>query len=281
MLYHFKAERRILIGELLAQSGVSKSLVRKLKRIEGGITVNGQTRFTNAYAEAGEVVTLYEPEMKNDSTQPLPLEGIGILYEDKDIIVYDKPFGMPCHQSHDHVGDTLSNFNAYYTGGAVFHCINRLDKDTSGCCLVAKTSFAAHRLGGNVKKLYTAVCTGHPQNSEGVIEVPVKREDNSIIKRTCAPDGQYAKTSYKVIAENEKYSLCEISLATGRTHQIRVHFSYIGHPLAGDDMYGGTREDINRQALHCSSLVFLTDDGSEVKVTSPLPEDMKKLIFQK
>ena len=279
MLYRFKAEERIKVGELLLKSGVSKSLIRKAKRTDGGITVRGVTRFTNEYIDKGEEVVLLEAEKTNDSTAPVLLDGIGIIYQDRDIIVYDKPFGMPCHESLGHTGDTLSNFHAYITHGEVFRCINRLDRDTSGCCLVARSACAAHRLSGNVRKLYTAVCEGHLAQKEGVIEIPIKRENDSIIKRTCAPDGQYAKTSYRVIAQNDRYTLCDITLATGRTHQIRVHFAHIGHPLAGDDMYGGSREDTGRQALHCSRLEFTDSDGKAVTVSSPLPEDMKRLMY--
>lgn len=182
------------------------------------------------------------------------------------------------HPSIKHQGDTLGNFFAAKYPDITFRPVNRLDRDTSGLCIIAKNAFAAAALQNSVKKVYYAVVTGYI-DGEGIIDVPIAREKDSIIKRTVRQDGQRAVTHYKAIKSGKKYSLIEIKLETGRTHQIRVHFAYIGHPLAGDDLYGGSTEDICCQALHCGLLCFREPlTGKEITVTSPLRDDIQKLI---
>ena len=163
---------------------------------------------------------------------------VPIAFENENLVVFDKPVGMPVHPSIKHQGDTLGNFFAAKYPDITFRPVNRLDRDTSGLCITAKNAFAAAALQNSVKKVYYAVVTGYI-DGEGIIDVPIAREKDSIIKRTVRQDGQRAVTHYKAIKSGKKYSLIEIKLETGRTHQIRVHFAYIGHPLAGDDLYGG------------------------------------------
>ena len=129
-----------------------------------------------------------------------------------------------------------------------------------------------------MEKVYYAAVSGDV-SGEGTIDAPIAREQESIIKRIVSPAGQRAVTHYRCTGRSEKYSLMEITLETGRTHQIRVHFSYIGHPLAGDDMYGGSREDIDRQALHCGKLTFKEPvTGEMITVESPMADDIKRLF---
>ena len=184
---------------------------------------------------------------------------------------------MPVHESRNHRGDTLSNAVADICGGA-FRAIYRLDRDTSGIVLIAKNEFAAAKLAGRVRKDYYAVVCGKIEGS-GVIDAPIKRERESIIKRCVAPDGESAVTHYTAIKHSEKYTLVKLKLETGRTHQIRVHFAHIGYPLAGDTLYGGSTEEISRQALHCRDIYF-THPVSEKKIHifCEMPQDMKKLI---
>ena len=144
---------------------------------------------------------------------------------------------------------------------ATIHIVTRLDRDTSGLVLVAKHRHIHHLLSGqqkqgDVKRKYQAIAEGIILTDEGRIEAPIGRKDTSIMEREVREDGQYACTDYQVLARSESYTFLELQLHTGRTHQIRVHLAYIGHPLAGDDLYGGTRGKISRQALHCCSLSF-------------------------
>lgn len=264
------------VGEFLRKSGASRRLVTKLKRISGGITLNGEPARTVDIVHTGDVAALDmqsgEPLDKNpDLFAP-------IVYEDDDVIVYNKPVNMPVHPSHRHRSDTLGNLFAAQHGDMTFRPINRLDKDTSGLCTVAKNSFSAAKLSGAIEKTYFAVVCGKITGS-GRIDAPIGRCDGSVITREVRSDGQRAVTNYTVLDGNEKYTLVRIKLETGRTHQIRVHFAYIGHPLAGDDMYGGDISDIAHQALHCGGLeLLLPVSGKRLTLSAPLREDMLDLL---
>ena len=160
-----------------------------------------------------------------------------------------------------------------------FRPINRLDRDTTGLCLSAKNTLAAARVAESLKKEYVAIAQGKLSRLEGTIDQPLIRVPGSIISRKVHPDGQRAVTHYRVIEQFDDFSLVSIRLETGRTHQIRVHFAYIGHPLEGDTLYGGRTKYINRHALHCGKLSFIRpDDGVPITLFSPFPEDMARLI---
>ena len=277
MQHTFKADKPCRLSTFLRQNGVSRSLMCALKQTECGITVNGAPAHTDYMLAAGDIAAINEPSEHDYDITPSPLPAVPVIYEDSELIVFDKPPLMPTHQSMGHNDDTLANFYAHYTNGSVFRCLNRLDRDTSGCCLVALSRYGVSAVSGTVSKTYYAVCEGE-MPPQGVIDLPIRRCDDSFIKRECAPDGQQARTLYKTLAVGRGYSLCEITLETGRTHQIRVHFSSVGHPLAGDDMYGGSRGDISRQALHCGRISFITPaDGKRVTVRSPIPQDMRRI----
>ncbi|WP_124099962.1 RluA family pseudouridine synthase [Ruminococcus sp. Marseille-P6503] len=259
------------LGEVLSGRGVSRRLITTLKRIDGGITRSERTVRTVDRVSAGDEILLKERDLK--TLEPNFSLSVPALYEDECLIVFDKPPFMPVHPSVKHQGDTLGNFFAARFPEVSFRPVNRLDRDTSGCVICAKSRYSAAKLQKSFEKTYYAVCCGHPP-TEGRIDAPIARERASIIKRIVSPDGQPAVTNYRIAARNEKYSLAEIHLETGRTHQIRVHFSHIGFPLAGDDLYGGSREDYSRQALHCSSVSFIhPETGLRVSVSSPLPEN--------
>lgn len=261
---------------LLKKQGVSRRLLTKLKRQAGGITRNGETvRSVDTVYDGDEIVLRFED---TSLLEPNPELDVPVAYESGSVVVFDKPAGMPVHPSIKHQGDTLGNFFAARYPELTFRPINRLDRDTSGLCAVAKDAFAAKLLQGNIDKVYYAAVHGVTDES-GTIDAPIARERESIILRCVREDGQPAVTHFRRIAFNGRYSLEEIILETGRTHQIRVHFSSKGHPLAGDDMYGGSREDIGRQALHCGKLMFrepLTDEA--VAVASELPREILSLI---
>lgn len=261
---------------LIKDAGVSKRLISRLKRTENGITRNGSLIRTIDTVNTGDIVILQFQDTK--ILEPNFRLCVPIAFENENLVVFDKLVGMPVHPSIKHQGDTLGNFFAAKYPDITFRPVNRLDRDTSGLCITAKNAFAAAALQNSVKKVYYAVVTGYI-DGEGIIDVPIAREKDSIIKRTVRQDGQRAVTHYKAIKSGKKYSLIEIKLETGRTHQIRVHFAYIGHPLAGDDLYGGSTEDICCQALHCGLLCFREPlTGKEITVTSPLRDDIQKLI---
>ncbi len=263
--------------QILFHNNVSRRLVTKLKQVENGITVNGlHVRTIDTVCKNDIVSIMLKDEKVLEKSQHL---NVPIAYEDDDIIIFDKPAFMPVHPSHKHQGDTLGNFFAWHCSGLTFRPINRLDKDTSGLCAVAKNRFSAQNLQKSLEKTYFAIVQGNIKG-EGTISKPISRVDNSIIKRCVSPNGQEAVTHYKAISSSDIFSYIEIKLETGRTHQIRVHFSYEGHPLAGDDMYGGSLELINRQALHCGELIFVHPvTCKEICVKSELPSDMKNLLL--
>ena len=270
-----KSDNNVTVGFFLAENKVSKRLLTKLKLIENGITLNGVHCRTVDTIKEGDVVQISYTDQK--MLEPNPLLNVAIAYEDSNVVVFDKPPHMPVHPSIKHQGDTLGNFFAALYPNLTFRPVNRLDRDTSGLCIVAKNPYAAKIIQNQIKKTYVAVVCGNIEGS-GTINLPIAREPNSIIKRMVSNDGQYSVTHYKHISSNEKYSLLEIFLETGRTHQIRVHFSHIGFPLAGDDMYGGNTCDISRQALHCSKLDFLDFiTNNIITVSSKLPNDIQIL----
>lgn len=260
---------------LRGRNGVSARLLAKLKHREGGITCNGEPIRSIDTVRSGDVIVLDMGE--NAAAEPNPSLYAAIAYENESLVVFDKPAGMPVHESHGHRGDTLANYFAHLYPELSFRPVNRLDKDTSGLCLVAKDAHAANLLQGSCDKVYFAAVEGITDEA-GTIDAPIAREQESVILRCVREDGRPAVTHYRRIACNSRYSLLEIRLETGRTHQIRVHFAHIGHPLAGDDMYGGSTSDIPRQALHCGRLMFtLPLTGEAVTVESELPEDIRLL----
>lgn len=200
------------------------------------------------------------------------------VFENENLIVFNKPAGMPVHPSIRHQGDTLGNYFSSLFPELTFRPVNRLDRDTSGLCVIAKNALAASSLQGECRKIYYAAVHGIIEES-GTIDAPITRRQQSIITRCVSPEGRRAVTHYRRLSFNDKYSLAEIVLETGRTHQIRVHFSHIGHPLAGDDLYGGLRENISRQALHCGEMSFTEPvSGELITVNAPLPEDIEGLF---
>lgn len=233
---------------LTEKKGVSKRLLTKLKRIPMGITRNGLPIRSIDIVCNGDIIKLNLSDEK--FLEPNPELKVPVIFENEDIAIFEKPAGMPVHPSIKHQGDTLGNCFAYLYPEFTFRPVNRLDCNTSGLCAVAKNSYGASHYQGKIKKTYFAVAEGITEES-GTINAPIARERESIILRCVREDGQKAVTHYKRLLFNEKYSLLEVNPETGRTHQIRVHFAYIGHPLAGDDMYGGKTDIINRQALHC------------------------------
>lgn len=263
----------------LKRRGFSRKLITTLKHT-GGLTRGGIIlRSVDTLAAGDEVRVLIED---SGAVVPNPDIKAGIAFENDDIVVFDKPPGLAVHPSIVHYGDTLGNLYAALYPDSAFRPVHRLDKDTSGLCACAKNKLAAALLckegGGRIEKTYFAVVSGEI-TSAGEIDLPIGRADDSIIKREVRPDGQRAVTLYKPVLFRNGKTLLEISLKTGRTHQIRVHFAHIGFPLCGDEMYGGDRAEISRQALHCGKMrLKLSAAEDTIELQSPLPPDIAVLL---
>ena len=260
---------------LMSVKGLSRRLITKIKYSEG-IMVNDNVSRTVDIIKSGDNVSVIMEDEKC-LEENLSLD-IPIVYDDDDIVVFNKPFGTPVHPSIRHYNDTLGNYFSALFKGVSFRPVNRLDKDTSGLCVVAKNAFAAAELQKSVDKTYYAVVKGEP-DEEGEINLPIAREDGTIIKRKVDEAGQEAITRYKSVMRKNGYTLLEIKLLTGRTHQIRVHFSHIGFALVGDELYGGDMSVIKRHTLHCKTLEFIHPVTKEkVVVDSEIPDDMAMLF---
>ncbi|MBR2100861.1 MAG: RluA family pseudouridine synthase [Eubacterium sp.] len=265
------------IKDYLKAFGVSSALLTKLKKTENGITKNGEfARAIDTLCE-GDILKI---RIEGSGHMPRPCEmDVEICYEDEDIIVFNKPPFLPVHESRNHIGDTLSNFCAFHLGeDTAFRAVFRLDRDTSGLVLVAKHELAASKLAGRINKDYYAAAQG-TINESGIIDLPIARCGDSIIKRKVDENGERAVTKYEPISHRNTSTLLKINLETGRTHQIRVHLSHIGHPLLGDDLYGGDTSLINRQALHCKTIYFTHPiSEKEMTVDCEFPDDFKNII---
>ncbi len=231
---------------LKKEFGASSSLIKYLK-LNGRLRINGEICRSVDVLRQGDVLTA-DVEENEASENIVPTDiPLDIVYEDEYIMAVNKPKNMSVHPSIGNFDRTLANGVMYYWAQKgeyhKFHAVTRLDKDTSGLCIIAKNSFSHNALSVQMKngkfiKRYKAIVWGRLENSEGTIDSPIKREKEGILKRTVSPDGKRAVTHYRVLKENEKFSLLDISLETGRTHQIRVHFASIYHPLVGDWLYG-------------------------------------------
>ena len=271
---------------LKAQEFPHQAIVQ-LKKTQEGICRNGIWAYVNEKLVTGDLLSLTLIEDEADtSIMPLYVP-LSILYEDEDLIVLDKSANMPVHPSMNHHEGTLANGLMYYfkekNENFTFRCINRLDRDTSGLTIVAKHLLSGGILSRQVsareiKRTYRAICSGYVEDF-GVIDAPIARKEDSTIERCVNfEQGERAVTHYKRIAyDNEKdVSLVELHLETGRTHQIRVHMKYIGHPIIGDFLYNPDYRFCNRQALHSASLCFKHPiTKKEMHFASPLPEDLK------
>lgn len=273
------------IHELLKAHGYSSAVIRHLKETENGIQRNGVWARVYEPLASGDTVTILlteEASSENIVSTPLPLD---IVYEDEDLLIINKPAGMPIHPSQGNYDNTLANACAYYFQQKgepfTYRCINRLDRDTTGLLILARHAYSASLLSSMVAKReihreYLALATGLVPDS-GVIEAPIARVDGSTIEREVNFEtGEFARTHYKCLEYKNGYSLVSLKLDTGRTHQIRVHMKYIGHPLPGDFLYNPDYSVIRRQALHSYRLTFTHPiTGKELQFTAPLPDDMK------
>ena len=253
---------------------VSARLLTRLKRTENGITRNGELLRSIDKVNAGDVITIKFP---NEEISVEPTEGkLDVLFENKNILAVNKPPFMPVHPVHDHIFDTLANIVAYYQiqndESYTFRAVNRLDRNTSGIVIIAKDRLTASILPNTVKKKYTAICEGKLFGS-GTIDAPLALKEGHTICREVHADGVRAVTHWKSLAVKGNHTMLELVLETGRTHQIRAHMAHIGHPLSGDDMYGGHLDIFDRQCLHCSQAEF--EDiysGEKIVIDCPAKE---------
>ena len=280
------------VSRVLRQKiGLSGTVLKRIKWQEEGILLDGCRVNANVRVHAGQKLNILLSDP--DPEQPFPATPgpVNIVYEDRDLTVVDKPAGLAVHPGPGHYTDTLGNYLLwhYQEEGerAKLHPVHRLDKGTSGLMVIAKHSFAQDRLSLQLhtpefRRMYLALCEGCPEPEEGLIDMPIGQSDESIRKREVRLDGDAARTRYRVIRTCGGLSLVALELETGRTHQIRVHMSAIGHPLAGDLLYGAEDSGlISRPALHSSRLELVHPVTREkLQWDSPLPEDMKNLIPQ-
>ena len=271
----------------LKQMGISTTHWKKVK-FSGTFRRNGELISHPALLKVsgGDIISWELTEDTDILPEDLPLD---IRYEDAALLVVNKPCGQLVHPTNRETAGTLANaVLGYYVRRGIhvaFHPLHRLDRNTTGLLLIAKQPHLHHQLSPKGKKLfrreYLAIIPGTLSPPSGTIDAPIARDPESIIRRCIRADGQDAVTHYETLRSFSGMSLLKLRLETGRTHQIRVHLAHLGHPLIGDDLYGGTRECIKRQALHAFRLSLshpLT--GKELSITAELPDDMKALLIK-
>ena len=290
MRFEFIADEHVKVKTFLKKHDVSKGLLAKIKYRGGGILVNDEPQNAIYLLDIGDKVTIDIPKEEGFESLEAISKKLKVVFEDDHFLILDKPAGVASIPSVNH-SNTMANYvKAYYIDSGYenhqVHIVTRLDKDTSGLMLFAKHGYAHARLDKQlqkraIEKRYLALVKGDGLlEKEGEIIAPIARDEDSIITRRVAKGVKYAHTSYKVIEQFGNIYLLDIHLHTGRTHQIRVHFSHIGFPLLGDDLYGGSlTEGISRQALHCHTLKFYNPfSGEEIGRASPLPTDFEHVI---
>ena len=290
----------ISVKAFLKQQGFSGRSLIVLKAQEESVLVNNQPVHINHLMQPGDELEIRLTEEKSSEyVEPVELP-LNILYEDEDLMVVNKPAGMPIHPSQNNRDNSLANALAWYFAQQnrpfVFRCINRLDRDTSGLTIIAKNVVSAGILSAmvaakgedsirreqdipsskTIRREYLAISKGEVTPSFGTINAPIARKEGSIIERTVDfENGEKAVTHYKVLHTKNGHSLISLLLETGRTHQIRVHMKFLGFPLIGDYLYNPDTTRMTRQALHAYKLDFEHPiTGQAMSFTAPLPEDM-------
>lgn len=274
---------QILKNELQISSRLLYKLI-KLKKI----FLNGILCDTRKKVFKDDIISIdFNYEEENSNIIPTKMK-LDIIYEDDWLLIVNKPAGVAIHPSILHYSDSLSNGIRFYFDSISLNKkirpVNRLDSDTSGLVIFAKCEYIQEclilQMKNNIfQKEYLAICKGNFDILSDTISLPIARKENSIIERCISKYGQMSITHYEVLKQFDDYSLLKCVLETGRTHQIRVHLSSIGHPLIGDSLYGSSSNLINRQALHCYNLKFthpITKDNLEFLCELPL--DFKKIL---
>jgi 23S rRNA pseudouridine1911/1915/1917 synthase len=273
---------------LLRRFHFSRKVLQKLK-IGENVWIDGNFTYLTARGKTGQTlaVNILEEEPATIRGELLPIE---IIYEDEIFLAVNKPPGQVIHPNSRYRTGTLANAVIGYWGSKgetrPFRPVSRIDRNTSGIVLIAKSRYAHQQLAAlsvknKVEKKYLGLSEGHSPLTQGEWSFPIRLKPGSKIVREAHPDGQSALTLFQTLQQYPDYSLMKFTLVTGRTHQIRVHAQAAGHPLLGDDLYGGSMKYIQRQALHCYSYSFphpLTRET--IKIEAPLPDDMRMLLLE-
>ncbi len=269
------SENGSTVKALLKQMNISRRTVTRLMQSKG-ITLNDVSVPLTETVRTGDKLCL--SFVQSDLKTALFLkEAPDILYEDEDLVIVNKPFGMPCHPSKEHRDDMGTLLNLYYGNDFTVRTLGRLDKDVSGVMVYAKNKHTASRMSEQIHKQYTAVITGQFEEPSGRLECRLKKTPYQR-QAFVSEEGKDCITDYEVLDIYPGHSFVSVSIVTGRTHQIRATMAHFGHPLLGDALYGGSTDLIRRPALHCSSVTFIhPKTKKKITVSCDLPQDMQKL----
>lgn len=277
------------VEQFLRRKRYSGQNLSEIKRMPKSILVNGVHYYMRQELSTGDHLQVRICETQNSEKIPPTKLPLDIVYEDEDLLVLNKPAGMPIHPSLNNYTNSIANALASYFQSQgkpfIFRCCNRLDRDTSGLTIVSKHLVSGSILSDMTKyrevhREYLAIARGSVTPSEGTIQAPLGRKEGTIIERTVDWEhGEDAVTHYKVVKEANGHSLVSLRLETGRTHQIRIHMKYLGYPLIGDYLYNPDMEYMTRQALHSHHMEFPHPiTGEHMSFTAPLPEDMARVM---
>lgn len=277
------------VEQFLRRKRYSGQNLSEIKRMPKSILVNGVHYYMRQELSKGDHLQVRICETQNSEKIPPTKLPLDIIYEDEDLLVLNKPAGMPIHPSLNNYTNSMANALAYYFQSQgkpfIFRCCNRLDRDTSGLTIVSKHLVSGSILSDMTKyrevhREYLAIARGSVTPSEGTIQAPLGRKEGTIIERTVDWEhGEDAVTHYKVVKEANGHSLVSLRLETGRTHQIRIHMKYLGYPLIGDYLYNPDMEYMTRQSLHSHHMEFTHPiTGEHMSFTAPLPEDMARVM---
>ena len=277
------------VEQFLRRKRYSGQNLSEIKRMPKSILVNGVHYYMRQELSTGDHLQVRICETQNSEKIPPTKLALDIIYEDEDLLVLNKPAGMPIHPSLNNYTNSIANALAYYFQSQgkpfIFRCCNRLDRDTSGLTIVSKHLVSGSILSDMTKyrevhREYLAIARGSVTPFEGTIQAPLGRKEGTIIERTVDWEhGEDAVTHYKVVKEANGHSLVSLRLETGRTHQIRIHMKYLGYPLIGDYLYNPDMEYMTRQALHSHHMEFTHPiTGEHMSFTAPLPEDMARVM---
>ena len=289
IIYTVKENNKTIKQILKENLFISDKLLSFLKKNNLILCNNQKIINLNFLSKPNDIIKV-DLNFEEDNSNIVPTKmDLNIIYEDEALLILNKPAGIPVHPSMLHYTNSLSNGVRYYFDSInlkkKIRPVNRLDRNTSGIVIFAKNQYIQECLIHQMqtkefKKIYLAVVEGHLDKLEGTIDAPIARKENSIIERCVNENGEKAVTHYKVLKQSfeRNYDLIECLLETGRTHQIRVHFSYIGHPLIGDTLYGNDSKYINRQSLHAYKIEFIHPISHKLmQLTADVPDDMMKM----
>lgn len=284
-----ESEVGMKLGEYLRKVASFSGRLIKGAAIQGRIRINGNIVKLNYVLKSKDIIEFDVVKEESQNIEPEKMD-IDVVFEDKDIIVVNKSPGMVVHPTKSYQSGTLANGLLYYFKEKGENCIvrlvSRLDMDTSGLIIVAKNQFSHMALARDMQrkdfeKSYYAIVHGNMKDKKGTIDLPIYRDEEAGIRRVIDDRGQRSITHYEVVKSFNNADLVRLTLETGRTHQIRVHLSYLGHPIYGDSLYGENQDEdfINRQALHAYKLAFPHPRTSQITILeTDIPNDMKCLI---